>query len=95
MKKLAMMIRATERPPISLGVSQKRMKQAVALARPMRQVLWALLPKNLSVAQPARSVPTMPSTSVMPTTVEAVWMLRPLSWVRNVAPQSRMVKRMM
>ena len=80
---------------IPLGRSQNIRKQIVAPIKPRRQVRWARLLKNLSVAHPARRVPMIPPTiSDEATTVEATWMLSPLSWVRKVAPQSRMVNLM-
>ena len=60
----------------------------------MALVHWALLWKNLSVAQPATSMPTMPPTiSQAPTMEAARVMSSPLSCTSMVEPQSRMVKR--
>ena len=78
----------------SFGRSQKTKKLAVAPSMQKTQVRIVRLLKTLSVTQPATIVPKTPPISSEAATIEAARAIgRPLYWVRNMVPHSRIVKR--
>ena len=68
---------------------------SAAPAMQKTQVRCARPPRNLSVAQPATSIPTMPAISNIATSQPAWLMLTPLDWLSSVGPQSSTEKRTM
>ena len=77
----------------SAGSLQKRKTKSAAPAMQKTQVRCARPPRNLSVAQPATSIPTMPAISNIATSQPAWLMLTPLDWLSSVGPQSSTEKR--